>query len=269
MTTLRRDPVRRVVAEFLGTLLLLVAVVGSGIATSTDGAASTQLFQHAAVVGATLVVLVMALGPVSGAHFNPAVTLAAVVLDLLPGRLAVPYVAAQVAGAITGTVVANTMFGLAPVALGTTGRTGATLWGSEVVATAGLVAIIFGMVRAGSDHAVPAAVGGWVFGAVFFTSSTCFANPAVTVGRLFTDSWTAIDPAHVPAYVAAQVVGSLLAVGLVAWLWSPGPAAGPGDTVPAAVPDPARADPPTADPGHRGPNTIDPTHADAAAATRR
>lgn len=235
---LRRDPARRLAAEFLGTLLLLVAVVGSGIATSVDGAASTQLFQHAAVVGATLVALVLVFGPVSGAHLNPAVTLAAVLLDALPRRQALPYAAAQVAGAVCGTVVANAMFGLAPVAFGTTARSGPTLWGSEVGATAGLVVVIFGMVRAGTERAVPGAVGAWVFGAVFFTSSMCFANPAVTIARLFTTSWTAIRPAHAPAYVVAQLAGALAAVLVVRWLWLPDHAR----AATAPTPDPSRTD---------------------------
>lgn len=238
MTALRQDPSRRLAAEFLGTALLLVAVVGSGIATSVDGAASTQLFQHAAVVGATLVALILALGPVSGAHINPAVTVAAVLLDALPRHLALPYVLAQVTGAITGTIVANAMFGLDPVAFGATARAGGTLWGSELVATAGLVAVIFGIVRAGNERAVPGAVGAWVFGAIFFTSSMCFANPAVTIARLFTASWTAILPAHVPTYVVAQLAGTGVAVLGVRWLWMPEPDQPRVTTAP--TPDPTR-----------------------------
>ncbi len=247
---LRRDPTRQVAGEFLGTMVLLVAVVGSGIATSVDGAASTQLFQHAAVVGVTLFVLIWVLRSVCDAHFNPAVTLAAVVLGMLPRRLAAGYVLAQVGGAITGTVVAHLLFREPVVALGATGRSGLHLWGSEFAATAGLVVVIFALVRAGEGRVVPSAVGAWITGAIFFTSSMCFANPAVSVARMLTDTWTGIVPAHVPPFVIAQVLGALGAVVLVAWLFDPEPAtirtpaaSGHGPVRTGPSPDMALSDP--------------------------
>jgi glycerol uptake facilitator-like aquaporin len=221
---LRRDPARQLAGEFLGTMALLVAIVGSGIATSSgDAASSTQLFQHAAVVGATLFVLIWILRTVCDAHFNPAVTLAAVLLGLLPRRLAAAYVVAQFLGAVVGTVVAHLLFLAPAVQFGTTERWGVHLGGSEFVATAGLVVVIFALVRAGEGRVVPAAVGAWIGGAVFFTSSMSFANPAVSVARMLTDSWTAIVPGHVPAFVVAQLVGAVAAAGLVAWLFAPEP----------------------------------------------
>lgn len=215
---------RRLVAEFVGTALLLAAVVGSGIATATDGAASTQLFQHAVVVGAALTALIVTLGPVSGAHFNPAVTAVDAWFGGLPGRLAARYVVVQVLGAVAGVVLANVMFGEAPVALAGTGRTGATLVLGEVVATFGLVLVIFGTVRSGNLRAVPATVGAYIAAAIFFTSSASFANPAVTVARALTDTWTGIAPAGIPGFLVGQTAGAAVAAVVVRWLFHPAPA---------------------------------------------
>lgn len=209
---------RVLVAEFLGTAGLLVAVVGSGIATTGDASAAAQLFRHAVVVGVVLAVLVVVFLPVSGAHFNPVVSLAQRWLGVIDVRETVGRVTVQVAGAIVGTVTVNVLFGLPAAALGTTARSGPQLWGSEVVATAGLVTVILALVRQRNHAALPWAVGGWVAGAIFATSSMSFANPAVTIARALTDSWTAIQPVHVPMYVVAQLVGLALAVPLVAWL---------------------------------------------------
>lgn len=217
------DRARVLVGEFLGTAGLLLAVVGSGIATADTAAPSTQLFQHAAVVGATLAVLIWALAPISGAHFNPAVTLAAVLTGRLPRRRAAGYVTAQLVGAIAGTVVADLLFARTPLVWGTIDRSAASLWASELVATAGLVGVILALLVTGQNARVGAAVGAWVAGAVIFTSSMSFANPAVTVARMFTDSWTGIVPAHVPAYVVAQLLGALVAVVVVTWLYRSGP----------------------------------------------
>lgn len=216
----RLDP-RALVAEFLGTALLLSAVVGSGIVTSTDGPASTQLFQHAVVVGLALVVLILVLGPVSGAHFNPVVTGADWWFGGIPTGRALRYAAAQVAGAIVGTAATNAMFGEAVLALSTNPRDGLGLVAGEAVATAGLLLVIFALVRRDRTSAVPGAVGAWVGAAIFFTASACFANPAVTLARALTDTWTGIAPASVPGFLGGQAIGLLVAVPLVAWLFAP------------------------------------------------
>lgn len=210
-------------AEFLGAALLLTAVVGSGVVTSGDGAASAQLFQHAVAVGAALVALILVFGPVSGAHLNPVVTLADWWFGGLSPRRAAAYVVAQVAGAATGTLATNAMFGLPVVAIGTTPRDGAGLVAAEVVATAGLLLVIFALVRTGRTTAVPGAVGAWIGAAIFFTSSASFANPAVTLARTLTDSWTAIAPGSVPGFLVGQALGLAVAVPLVAWLYAPSP----------------------------------------------
>ena len=212
---------RRLVAESLGTAGLLTAIVGSGITTASDGAASAQLFQHAAVVGAALAALIVTLGPVSGAHFNPAVTLVDTLLGGTSARMAVAYVVAQIVGAVGGVVGANMLFGLPAVVVATTDRTGAAFAASEGIATVGLLLVIFGLLRSGSARAVPAAVGGWIAAAIYFTSSTSFANPAVTVARVLTDTYTGIAPPAVPGFLLAQLVGALLAAGLVGWLFRP------------------------------------------------
>ena len=215
---------RRLVAECLGTAALLVAVVGSGITMSDGGAASTQLFQHAVTVAVALVALILAFGPVSGAHFNPAVTAADWWFGGLPGRRALAYVAVQVVGAIVGTVSTHLMFGLQAVTPGTTGRDGMGVVVGEAVATAGLVIVIFALVRTQRTAAVAGAVGAWIGGAIVFTSSASFANPAVTVARALTDTWTSIDPTSVPGFLLGQAAGVVFAVALVVWLYEPAPA---------------------------------------------
>ena len=216
---------RRVAAEFLGTAGLLLAVVGSGITASGDGAASAQLFQHAVVVGAVLAALIVALGPVSGAHFNPAVTLVDAVFAGISRRAAAAYVAAQLAGAVAGVVAANLLFGLPAVQPATLERAGAALLASEAVATFGLLVVIFGVVRSGRIAAVPAAVGAWVAGAIYATPSASFANPAVTVARAMTDTYTGIAPGDVTAFVVAQLLGAGAAAGAIALLFAPPPGA--------------------------------------------
>ncbi|CAN5720213.1 MAG: aquaporin [Euzebyaceae bacterium] len=214
---------RRLGAEFIGTTLLLLAIVGSGVSASTDGPASAQLFQHATVVGAALATLIVTFGSVSGAHFNPAVSIVDSMFGGLDGRTAAGYVAAQVGGAVTGVVLANSLFGLPPVAIGTTDRIGAALVASEVVATYGLLVVIFGVIRSGRNAAVPAAVGSWIAAAIYFTSSASFANPAVTIARQLTDSYTGIAPAAVPGFIGAQLVGAAAAWLTIRWLFQPAP----------------------------------------------
>lgn len=213
---------RAAAAETIGTALLLWAIVGSGIVVSHDGPLIVQLFPHAIVIGLALAAIIVALGPVSGAHLNPAVTLAAVVLGHLPRARAAAYVAAQLAGASLGTVTANLMFGLDAVTVSGRARDGVTLAMSEVAATAGLVMLIFLMVRSGRQvPAIAAAVGAYIASALVFMPSTAFANPAVTIARMLSDTFTGIAPSSVPAFVVAQLAGALLAVGLVRWLSTP------------------------------------------------
>lgn len=212
---------RRLVAEFVGTALLLVAIVGSGIATSVDGLASVQLFQHAVVVGAALAALIFTFGPVSGAHLNPSVTFADAVFGGLARRLAIGYAAAQLGGAMVGVAVANAMFRQPAFEVATVERAGIHLFVSEALATFGLVVVIFGTVRSRTPRMVPVAVGAYITAAIFFTSSASFANPAVTVGRMFTGTWTGIAPGGVAYFLGGQTVGTLLAVGLVGYLFRP------------------------------------------------
>lgn len=224
---------RRLGAEFLGTAFLLLAVVGSGIATSTDGPASAQLFQHAVVVGAVLTALILTFGPVSGAHFNPAVTLVDAAFGGLERRLVAPYVGAQVAGAATGVVVTNLLFGEPAVAVATTARSGVPIAASEAVATFGLLVVIFGVVRSGAGTvAVAGAVGTWIAAAIYSTSSASFANPAVAITRALSDTWTGIAPGDVPAFVVAQLLGAVAAWAVIRWLFDPDDATAAAVVVP-------------------------------------
>jgi glycerol uptake facilitator-like aquaporin len=212
---------RRIVAEFVATALLLVAIVGSGIVVSADPPGSIQLFQHAVVVGAALGALIFTFGPVSGAHLNPAVTIADAIFGGMGRRLAGAYVIAQLAGGLLGVLIANWMFGFPTLALADQPRSGIEMVASEALATFGLVVVIFGTVRGRSSAAVPVAVGGYIAAAIFFTSSAAFANPAVTVGRAFTDTWTGIAPSGIPGFLLGQVAGTALAVALIRYLFHP------------------------------------------------
>lgn len=221
MTQARPELWRRLLAEYVGTAFLVAVVVGSGIAARTLSPSDTglQLFENAAATAAALAALIVALGPVSGAHFNPVVSIADAVFGGLAGREVVSYVAAQLAGAVSGSMVANLMFELPAAEWSTTGRSGAGLWLAEVVATLGLLVVIFGVVRSGRVGTAPFAVGAYIGAAYFFTASTSFANPAVSVGRMFTDTFAGIAPSSVPAFVAFQLVGGALAVLLVRALY--------------------------------------------------
>lgn len=212
---------RRLAAEFLGTALLLLAIVGSGITASTDGAASSQLFQHAVVVGAALAALVLTFGHVSGGHFNPAVTLVDAAFGGMTWRSAAQYVVVQAGGAVVGVVTANLLFGLSAVTVASTPRTGLAIAASESVATFGLLVVVFGVVHSGRVGSVPAAVGGYIGAAIYFTSSAAFANPAVTVARTLTDTYTGIAPAGVLGFVVAQALGASLAAVTIRWLFHP------------------------------------------------
>lgn len=204
-------------SEFVGTAGLLAGVVGSGIMAEqlSPGDVGLQLLQNAFATAGVLVALILALQKASGAHFNPAVTLAARMSGELTTRAAALYVAAQLAGAVLGVVLANLMFDLAPIELSTKDRSGAHLLLAEFVATIGLVAVIHGVVRSGRAHLAAYAVGAYIAGAYFFTASTSFANPAVTVARALTDTFSGIHPSSVLPFVAAQLLGAAAAVPLM------------------------------------------------------
>jgi glycerol uptake facilitator-like aquaporin len=211
--------VRRLTAEAVGTAFLLMGVVGSGIAAQrlSPGDTGLQLLENSLVTGAALMALILALQPVS-ASFNPVVTAAERAMGLISSREAALSVLAQVVGAGVGCVLANLMFDLDAVSISTHHRaTSGTLLG-EVIATAGLVVVVFGSVRAGRLEAVAYAVGGYITAAYWFTSSTSFANPAVTVARTLSDTFAGIAPSSAPAFICMQVVGGGLGLGLVALL---------------------------------------------------
>jgi len=218
---LRLDMTRRLAAEALGTGLLLVAVVGSGIAAQrlSTGDVGLQLLENAAATAAALVGLILMFGAVSGAHFNPVVTLVDRLLGTTTTRDTALYVVAQVVGACLGVMVANLMFELSAVNLSTTDRSSPALWLSEVVATVGLLLVIQGCVRTGRARVVPFAVGAWIGGAYWFTSSTSFANPAVTVARTLSDTFAGIAPASAPMFIVMQLVGAVVAFGLVRFFY--------------------------------------------------
>lgn len=201
---------RQAFAEYLGSAGLVAAVVGSGIAAQRLSADhGIQLLANALVTGAALVALLLAFGPVSGAHLNPAVTLAARAVGAVTNRQVLAYVPAQVAGGATGAVVANLMFGLDAVTVATHERTGGGLWLSEVVATFGLVLLVLAVGRTGF---AAYAVGAYITAAYFWSSSTSFANPMVTVARTLSDTFSGIAPASVPMYVVMQLAGAAAAV---------------------------------------------------------
>lgn len=202
---------RRVGAEALGTAVLLCAIVGSGImATDLTDDVGVQLLLNALSTIAALGVMIWALGPISGAHFNPAVTLVALSRRELPLAEAALYVVAQVLGGAAGAAVANLMFTLPALQPSTQPRDTANLWLGEVVATAGLIGLIGALTRSGNGRLGPIVVPAWIGAAYFFTSSTSFANPAVTIARSLTDSFTGIAPAGVAAFIAAQLVGAAI-----------------------------------------------------------
>ena len=216
---------RRVTAEATGTALLVAIVVGSGIFAerlTTDVA--MQLLANSTATAGGLAALILAFGSVSGAHFNPVVSLADRAFGGLTTRELVAYVPAQVAGACVGAIVANLMFDLDPVNLSTHERAASGLWTGEVVATFGLVIVILGVVRSGRSSTAPFAVAGYIAAAYWFTSSTSFANPAVTIGRTLSDTFAGIEPASVPAFIVAQLVGGTGAVLLARYLFPDLPA---------------------------------------------
>jgi glycerol uptake facilitator-like aquaporin len=213
---------QRLLAEALGTAFLLAAVVGSGIMAErlSGGNGALALLGNTLPTGAILAVLILIFAPLSGAHFNPAVSLALALRRELPWPQAAAYIAAQIIGGMIGVWAAHVMFALPLWQMSAHIRTGAAQWFAEFVATFGLLLTILGC-AARTPAAVPYAVGLYITSAYWFTASTSFANPAVTIARSLSDTFAGIEPAGVPAFVAAQLVGMLTAVALARWLWPP------------------------------------------------
>jgi glycerol uptake facilitator-like aquaporin len=210
---------KRLAAEFIGTAMLLAGVVGSGIMAErlAGGNVAIALLANSLATGGVLVCLIIALGPISGAHFNPAVSIAdAMRRGLTPSECGL-YTVAQIAGGITGVLAAHTMFGLPPVFVSHHLRTGPSQWFAEFVATFGLLLVIWGCVRFKSPFTA-FAVGGYIVGAYWFTASTSFANPAVTIARSLSDTFAGIRPVDVPGFVTAQLLGALAATAFFNWL---------------------------------------------------
>lgn len=213
---------RRLAAECLGTALLVATVVGSGIMGErlAGGNVAIALLGNTLPTGAILVVLILAFGPISGAHFNPAVSLVMALRKEHPWREFWPYAAAQILGGCLGTLVAHAMFALPLLELAVKSRTGAAQWFAEGVATFGLIVTILAVARFRSE-AIPVAVGLYITAAYWFTASTSFANPAVTIARALTDSFAGIAPADVPMFIVAQLVGALVGLGVMGWFFQP------------------------------------------------
>ena len=234
-------PWRRLAAEFLGSAFLAAIVIGSGIAAQRLSPSDTglQLLENSAATAAGLFAIILMFGPVSGAHFNPVVSFADAALGGISWRDAAAYLPAQVAGCVTGAVVANLMFGLSAVSVSVKQRASAAHALSEVIATAGLLLVIFALARTGRAAAAPVAVGAYIGAAYWFTSSTSFANPAITVGRMFSNTFAGIAPSSVPLFIEAQVGGGIAGVAIIRLLY---PALTPAQAARAVVPHDAAPD---------------------------
>ncbi|MFT7473300.1 MAG: glycerol uptake facilitator-like aquaporin [Verrucomicrobiales bacterium] len=214
------DLPRAAMAEFLGTAFLLAGVVGSGIMAqqlTTD--VGLQLLANSTATVGVLVAVILTFAATSGAHFNPAVTLTEFALGELDPRRAVTYIGAQVTGGIVGVMAANIMFDLDAVNWSTKDRSSWNLWFAEGVATLGLLLVIFGIVRKGNPAMVAFAVGGYIGGAYWFTASTSFANPAVTIARTFSDTFAGIEPASAPMFIVSQLIATGIAIAIIRILW--------------------------------------------------
>ncbi|RLJ41840.1 glycerol uptake facilitator-like aquaporin [Litoreibacter meonggei] len=211
---------RQIVAEALGTALLLISVVGSGIMGESlaGGNTAIALLANAIATGCMLYAIITVLGPISGAHFNPAVTLAFLMRWEITPKLALAYVAAQVAGGILGVWITHLMFDLPLLQLSTTARAGIGQWSAEAVAMFGLLFVIFGGLAARADS-VPTLVALYITGAYWFTASTSFANPAVSIARSLTDTFAGILPSHAPGFIVVQLLTTLIAIPLLGWLF--------------------------------------------------
>jgi arsenate reductase len=212
---------RRLLAELLGSAFLAAVVIGSGIAAQhlSPGDTGLELLENAAATAAGLFAIILMFGPVSGGHFNPAVSFADAALGGLSWRDAAAYLPAQVAGCTGGAVIANLMFSGAAVSISAKDRSSPAHFLSEVVATLGLLLVIFALARSGRSTTAPAAVGAYIGAAYFFTSSASFANPAITIGRMFSATFAGIAPASAPAFIGAQIIGAALAVILIRVLY--------------------------------------------------
>jgi glycerol uptake facilitator-like aquaporin len=212
---------RRLFAEFLGSAFLAAAVIGSGIAAAnlSPGDTGLQLFENAAATAAALFTIILMFGPVSGGHFNPVVSLVDARFGGLRWRHAFAYIPVQVAGCIAGAITANAMFALAAISISDKHRASEAHLFAEVIATLGLMLVIFALARTRRGSLAPAAVGAYIGAAYFFTSSTSFANPAITAGRMFSDTFAGIAPSSVPGFVVAQLIGGTIAIGVVRILY--------------------------------------------------
>jgi arsenate reductase len=226
---------RRLAAEFLGSAFLAAIVIGSGIAAQRLSPSDTglELLENAAATAVGLFAIILMFGPVSGAHFNPVVSFADAALGGLSWRDAAAYLPAQVAGCVTGAVAANLMFARAAVSISVKHRASGAHFLSEVIATAGLVLVIFALARSGRLASAPAAVGAYIGAAYWFTSSTSFANPAISIGRMFSDTFAGIAPSSVLVFIAAQVVGGIAGVAIIRFLY---PALTPAQAAGVVVP---------------------------------
>jgi arsenate reductase len=216
-----RTIARRLLAEYLGSLLLAVIVIGSGIAAQkySPHAAGLELLENAAATAAGLFAIILMFGPVSGAHFNPVVSLVDAAFGGISWRDAATYVPAQIGGCVCGAMLANVMYSRAAISLSTKHRATPAHFVAEVVATSGLLLVIFALARSGRASSAPAAVGAYIGAAYFFTSSTSFANPAIAIGRMFSNTFAGIAPSSVPTFVAAELVGGVVGLVLVRVLY--------------------------------------------------
>ena len=225
---------RRLLAEFLGSAFLAAVVIGSGIAAQQlSHDTGLRLLEAAAATAAGLFAIILMFGPVSGGHFNPVVSFADAVFGGLSWRDAAAYLPAQVAGCIGGAVLANLMFALPAVTISAKHRASGAHFLSEIIATLGLLLVIFALARSGRSRSAPAAVGAYIGSAYWFTSSTSFANPAITVGRMFSDTFAGIAPDSVLSFIGAQIIGGALAIAVVKTLY---PAITPADAASIIVP---------------------------------
>jgi glycerol uptake facilitator-like aquaporin len=232
---------RRLLAELLGSAFLAALVIGSGIAAQTlsPNDVGLELFENAAATAAGLYTIILMFGPVSGGHFNPVVSLADASFGGIRWRDALAYLPAQIAGCVLGAVVANGMFSLAAIGISMHHRATPAHLFSEAIATAGLLLVIFALARSKRTSSAPAAVGAYIGAAYFFTSSASFANPAITVGRMFSDTFAGIAPASVPGFVVAQLIGGVCAILTIRVLY---PYVTPADAAELVVPHHERAD---------------------------
>ncbi len=224
---------RRLLAEFLGSAFLAALVIGSGIAAQqlSPNDVGLQLFENAAATAAGLFAIILMFGPVSGGHFNPVVSFVDAAFGGIGRRDALAYLPAQVAGCIAGAIVANGMFAKAAISISTHHRASAAHLLSEVVATSGLMLVIFALARTRRATVTPAAVGAYIGAAYFFTSSASFANPAITIGRMFSNTFAGIAPASVPGFIVAQTIGGVLGLIAIRVLYPNLPAAAAAEVV--------------------------------------